>query len=119
MPPIDNESKTLIKTVTALFILQILARQSAYGNQIAAEIKRVTERAVQPNPNFLYPLLRQMEQDGYIEGQWENPDTRGKRIYTITQSGHAYRQALKGIVHTKLLELERRHQAIKKFLFEN
>jgi DNA-binding PadR family transcriptional regulator len=113
-----KESKTWIKIVTALFILKILAKQSAYGNQIAQEIKRITQETLQPNPNFLYPLLRAMEETGYLEGQWEKPTTRGKRIYTITPSGCGYLQILQKKVYAKFLEIEHRQQAICKFLFE-
>ncbi len=114
----NKESKTWIKIVTALFILKILAKKSAYGNQITQEIKRITQETLQPNPNFLYPLLRLMEKDGYLEGQWENPNTHGKRIYTITPSGCSYLQILQKKVHAKFLEIELRQQAIHKFLFE-
>ncbi len=115
---VHKESKTWIKIVTALFILRILVKQSAYGNQIAEEIKRITQQTLRPNPNFLYPLLRAMEADGYLEGQWEDPNTRGKRIYTITPSGCSYLQVLQEKVHAKFLAIERRQQAIGKFLFE-
>ncbi|MBU2699853.1 DNA-binding PadR family transcriptional regulator [Sporomusaceae bacterium BoRhaA] len=114
----NKESKTWIKIVTALFILKIVARQSAYGNQIAEEIKRITQQTLQPNPNFLYPLLRTMEEEGYLEGKWENPTTRSKRIYIITPSGRNYVQILQEKVYAKFLEIERRQQAIRKFLFE-
>ncbi len=113
----SKESKTWIKIVIALFILKILAKQSAYGNQIAQEIKLISQETLQPNPNSLYPLLRAMEEAGYLEGQWENPNTRGKRIYTITQSGCSYLQILQEKVYAKFLEIEHRQQAIRKFLF--
>jgi DNA-binding PadR family transcriptional regulator len=113
-----DSKKTWIKILTALLILKILKKQSAYGNLIAEEIKRNTQETIEPNPNFLYPLLREMEGAGYLEGHWEKPNTRGKRIYTITQSGCSYLHVLKEVVHNKFLEIERRQQAIGKFLFE-
>ncbi|MDF2565998.1 MAG: transcriptional regulator, PadR-like family [Massilibacillus sp.] len=114
----NKDSKTWIKILTALLILKILKRKSTYGNQIAEEIKKNTQETIEPNPNFLYPLLREMEAVGYLEGYWENPNTRGKKIYTITESGCNYLQDLKKVVHTKFLEIERRQKAISKFLFE-
>ncbi|WP_378953370.1 PadR family transcriptional regulator [Pelosinus sp. sgz500959] len=114
----NKESKTWIRIVTALLILKIIKKQSTYGNQIAEEIKRNTQQTIQANPNFLYPLLRKMEEEGYLEGNWENPRTRNKRIYTITQSGCSYLLVLKEAVRAKFLEIERRQQAIGKFLFD-
>ena len=114
----NKDSKTWIKILTALLILKILKRKSTYGNQIAEEIKRNTQETIEANPNVLYPLLREMEEIGYLEGCWQNPNTRGKKIYTITESGCNYLQDLKKVVHTKFLEIERRQRAISKFLFE-
>ena len=114
----NKDSKTWIKILTALLILKVLKKQSAYGNQIAEEIKKNTQETIEPNPNFLYPLLREMEEAGHLEGYWEKPNIRGKKIYTITHSGCSYLQVLKEMVHVKFLEIERRQQAISKFLFE-
>ncbi|MDT8901594.1 PadR family transcriptional regulator [Anaeroselena agilis] len=110
------DAKTWIKLVTALFILTILKSEAAHGNRIAGEIKRLTGDAVRPNPNFLYPLLRQLEEKGYVAGHWENPATRGKRVYTITPGGLAYLGSLKDLARAKMLELERRHKAIREYL---
>lgn len=114
----NKDSKTWIKMLTALLILKVLKSQSAYGNQIAEEIKKHTQDTIEPNPNFIYPLLREMETAGYLEGYWEKPNIRGKKIYTITESGCSYLQDLKEVVHVKFLEVERRQQAVGKFLFE-
>lgn len=114
----NNERKVWIKHITGLLILRILKDMPAYGNQIADKIKRETQDTIKPNPNFIYPLLRDMEENGYVEGSWENPNTRGKRIYTITESGLVYFEQLKEIVQAKFLELERCQRMIRSFLFE-
>lgn len=114
----NSERKVWIKHITGLLIMRILKDRPAYGNQIADEIKRVTEDTIKPNPNFIYPLLRKMEEEGYVAGSWENPNTRGKRIYTITQRGLVYFTQLKAAVQVKFLELERRQNVIRSFLFE-
>ncbi len=41
------------------------------------------------NPNTMYPLLREMEGKGLIEGSWEHPDKRTRRFYSITKDGEA------------------------------
>jgi PadR family transcriptional regulator, regulatory protein PadR len=114
----NNEKKVWIKHITGLLILRILKDRPAYGNQIADEIKRETQETINPNPNFIYPLLREMEENGYVEGCWENPNTRGKRIYTIAESGLVYFEQLKEAAQAKFLELERRQKLIRRFLFE-
>jgi PadR family transcriptional regulator, regulatory protein PadR len=39
------------------------------------------------NPNTMYPLLRQLESRGLIEGKWEHPERRTRRYYSITKTG--------------------------------
>ena len=39
------------------------------------------------NPNTMYPLLRELEAQGLIEGRWEHPDKRTRRYYSITRAG--------------------------------
>ena len=47
------------------------------------------------NPNTMYPLLRDVESDGLIEGRWELPDRRTRRFYSITPAGRReYRRLL-------------------------
>jgi len=118
MSSANSERKVWIKHITGLLILRILKARTAYGNQIADEIKKVTQDTIKPNPNFIYPLLREMEENGYVEGSWENPKTRGKRIYTITEGGLKYYEQLKEIVQAKFLEIERCQKVIRSFLFE-
>jgi DNA-binding PadR family transcriptional regulator len=35
----------------------------------------------------MYPLLRELEAKGMIEGKWEHPDRRTRRFYAITPAG--------------------------------
>jgi DNA-binding PadR family transcriptional regulator len=37
----------------------------------------------------MYPLLRDLEGRGMIEGDWEHPDKRTRRFYSITAAGEA------------------------------
>jgi PadR family transcriptional regulator len=42
----------------------------------------------------MYPLLRQLESRGLIEGQWEHPERRSRRYYSLTDAGRAEYQRL-------------------------
>ena len=48
------------------------------------------------NPNTMYPLLRELEKRGMIEGRWEHPDRRTRRFYSITDAGRAEYERLRG-----------------------
>ena len=75
------------RLLTAAFVLDILSRESSYGNKIEREIYKRTNNVYRPNPNELYPVLRYMENKGYVESHWDAPDKRSKHIYSITDKG--------------------------------
>jgi DNA-binding PadR family transcriptional regulator len=50
-------------------------------------IADVTAGVLSVNPNTMYPLLRQLESRGLIEGRWEHPERRTRRFYALTKEG--------------------------------
>lgn len=70
-----------------LYILHLLRDRSYYGNEIIEEIKFRMDEKWEPSPGMVYPLLRQLESEGYIVGTWDEPDKRSIRRYRITDSG--------------------------------
>jgi len=83
----DNSYVSYMRLVLGLYILKILEQGPAHGNMLAEEIERRTQGTFTPNTNALYPLLRLLEERGYVVGEWNSPITRSKRIYTITEGG--------------------------------
>jgi PadR family transcriptional regulator, regulatory protein PadR len=71
-----------------LLVLHFLSRSPRYGNDIMRELEQFTGGAWVSNPGAIYPLLRWMEHRGLVTGEWEDPDRRTRRIYTLTESGH-------------------------------
>ena len=104
----QNNYETLMNLIIGLYILKILQQEPAYGNKLTMEIKRRTQGAYTPNTNALYPLLRIMEEKGYIVGEWDSPVTRGKRIFTITDVGIARIASLEKSLQERIEEVERR-----------
>jgi len=78
-----------------LLVLHLIAREPAYGNRLIERIGEMTEEAISVNPNTIYPLLRDLEARGFIEGAWEHPDRRSRRFYSITASGRAEKRRLR------------------------
>ena len=70
-----------------LLVLHLIEREPQYGNRLIEEIEAITEGAISANPNTIYPLLRQLEADHLIKGDWEHPDRRTRRYYSITAAG--------------------------------
>jgi PadR family transcriptional regulator len=75
------------RDVFPLLVLHLIEREPAYGNRLIEEIEDITNGVISVNPNTIYPLLRDLEERGLIEGQWEHPDRRTRRFYSITAAG--------------------------------
>lgn len=75
------------RDVFPLLVLHLIGREPAYGNRLIEAIEEMTQGVVSVNPNTMYPLLREMEGGGLIEGRWELPDRRTRRYYSITPAG--------------------------------
>src|ERR671919_2761329 len=80
-----SEVKT--RDVFPLLVLHIVREEPAYGNSIMARIREISAGAMSVSPNTIYPLLRRLGGKGYVQGEWERPDTRSRRFYEVTPSG--------------------------------
>jgi PadR family transcriptional regulator, regulatory protein PadR len=86
------------RDVFPLLVLHLLAREPGYGNKLIEEIERITQGTISVNPNTMYPLLRDLEGRGLVEGRWELPDRRSRRFYSITPAGRREYKRLRGEV---------------------
>ncbi len=77
-----------------LLIFHLIREEPSYGNQLIDAIETLTQGVISVNPNTMYPLLRDLEGKGLIEGSWEHPDKRTRRFYSITPSGEEAYQSL-------------------------
>jgi PadR family transcriptional regulator PadR len=86
--PLDPLSRELRRReVLPLLVLHLIARGPSYGNQLMERIAEMTVGVLSVNPNTMYPLLRELESRGLIEGRWEHPERRTRRYYSITDEG--------------------------------
>jgi DNA-binding PadR family transcriptional regulator len=75
------------RAILPLLVLHLINEAPSYGNQLMERIGAMTAGVLSVNPNTMYPLLRQLEGRGLIEGQWEHPERRSRRYYALTDSG--------------------------------
>jgi PadR family transcriptional regulator, regulatory protein PadR len=95
--PISGELRR--RDVLPLLVLHYINEGPAYGNQLMERIASLTEGVLQVNPNTMYPLLRDLEGRGLIEGSWEHPDRRSRRYYAITDAGRGeYEELLEDVL---------------------
>ena len=64
------------RDVLPLLVMHVMASGPSYGNQLMDRISELTEGVLSVNPNTMYPLLRQLESQGLVEGRWEHPERR-------------------------------------------
>jgi PadR family transcriptional regulator, regulatory protein PadR len=77
------------REVLPLLVLHLINERPSYGNQLMERIAGMTEGVLSVNPNTMYPLLRRLEERGLIRGEWEHPERRTRRYYSLTVEGRA------------------------------
>jgi PadR family transcriptional regulator len=107
------------RDVVPLLVLHLIAREPAYGNRLIEEIEEITEGVISVNPNTIYPLLRELESRGLIEGSWEHPDRRSRRYYSITRDGRREYRRLKNELEPFLDSVIRSVSLIKAEIYGN
>lgn len=95
----QRQFPTTISTTSfvKMYILHLLTEKSYYGNRIKDEINRRLHGKWSPSYGMIYPMLRDLEEEGYIEGKWDEPLKRSIRRYNITD---------KGLEHYKVIKLQ-------------
>jgi len=75
------------KTLFPVLILHLLEEREDHGSGLMARIEELCAGLLGVNTNTIYPLLRRLEERGFIVGQWEHPSKRSRRFYRITLAG--------------------------------
>jgi DNA-binding PadR family transcriptional regulator len=88
-----------------LLVLHLLGQGASYGNQLMERVGELTGGLVAVNPNTMYPLLRALESDGLVAGEWEHPERRSRRFYRLTDAGGAERDRLASEIAPRLEHL--------------
>ena len=77
-----------------LLVLHLLSDGPSYGNQLMEQVSALTGGLLVVNPNTMYPLLRALEAQGLVTGEWEHPERRSRRFYRLSEAGDAERRRL-------------------------
>jgi PadR family transcriptional regulator PadR len=81
-------SSEILQGTLDLLILRALEVGAMHGLGIADRIEQVTHGVFLVRPGSLFPALRRLEQNGWIEGAWgESANKRRARFYTLTKTG--------------------------------
>jgi PadR family transcriptional regulator, regulatory protein PadR len=78
----------LLRGTLDLLILKTLAGAPMHGWALSQRIQQQSENLLRVGQGSLYPALQRLEQQGWIESEWQSTDqNRPARVYTLTASG--------------------------------
>ena len=88
--PPTLEIQSLARNCNEAMLLSLLASGPHHGYQLALELEQKSAGAFRFNHGTLYPILHKLEQEGLIQGNWLDEQTKRKRkSYSLTGEGHA------------------------------
>ena len=105
-------SEVKSRSVFPLLILHLVRERPEYGNSIIKGVREITGGVMSVSPNTVYPLLRRLEEKGYVAGEWEKPETKSRRFYTITPKGEEKYAEIKDRFEGHLLRVKGAVEAI-------
>jgi DNA-binding PadR family transcriptional regulator len=82
-----NWLKETQKGYIRIGVLILLSKKPHHGYEIMKAVRERTMGFWRPTPGGIYPVLRDLEESGYIEGEWDAQKKRKRKIYTITATG--------------------------------
>ncbi|MEG0641370.1 MAG: PadR family transcriptional regulator [Clostridium sp.] len=75
------------KGLLPLYVLYILSLSPSNGNDISHRIGERTMGLWIPSTGGIYPLLKKLEKQELIIGEWDDPKKKFQKIYTLTEKG--------------------------------
>lgn len=106
------------KGLLPIYVLYILSLGPTNGNDISRKIAQRTKEQWIPSTGGIYPLLSKMEKQGYVVGNWDNPQKRVQKIYSLTEKGFQELEYKKNLLKPKIQESLNVFKIVYKDLFE-
>jgi DNA-binding PadR family transcriptional regulator len=106
------------KTVFPVLILHLIKEQPDHGYGLMQRIAEVCGDLVAVNTNKIYPLLRRLEERGFVTASWDHPTKRSRRVYAITEDGEDRLRRIKTSMLPYLDSIERAVKRLKDELYE-
>ena len=78
----------LVQGTLDLLILRTIAHKPQHGWAIGKRIQELSDEELQVHQGSLYPALHRLEQQGWIQGRWQESETgRPAKFYSLTRFG--------------------------------
>jgi PadR family transcriptional regulator, regulatory protein PadR len=76
-----RQDTQLVKGTVRLLILRLLEGEPMYGYQMIQHLRDRSEGYFQLGEGALYPLLHEMEGEGFLRAEWQAQENRPPRCY--------------------------------------
>jgi PadR family transcriptional regulator PadR len=83
------------KTVFPALILHLVKKSPDHGYGLMQRIDALCGGLIAVNTNKIYPLLRRLEERGFLTAMWDHPTKHSRRIYHITPEGEERLERIK------------------------
>ena len=83
----SNWLKETQKGYIRIATLILLSKKPYHGYEIMKEIKERTRGFWKPTAGGMYPVLKNLQESRYIQGEWNAKTGRKKKTYRITETG--------------------------------
>lgn len=92
------------KGLLPIYVLYILSLGPSNGNDISHKIGERTGGLWIPSTGGIYPLLKKLENQDLIIGEWDDLDKKFQKIYTLTPAGMLEFENKKRLLKPKIEE---------------
>lgn len=100
----ESVGQVFTKGLLPIYVLHILSISPSNGNDIANKIGERTNGLWVPSTGGIYPLLKKLEKDEYIVGEWDNPKKKFQKVYSLTPKGIKEYETRKHLLKAKIEE---------------
>ncbi len=107
------------KTLFPVLLLHLIHEQPDHGYGLMQRIESICGDLVAVNTNKIYPLLRRLEERGFVSATWDHPTKRSRRVYSITAQGEERLLRIKGSMLPYLESIERAVGRLKDELYHS
>lgn len=105
---IKNEKEAVgqvfTKGLLPLYVLYILSLGPTNGNDISHKIGEKTNGNWIPSTGGIYPLLKKLEKNNLVIGNWDDEKKKIQKIYTLTEEGIKEFESKKALLKEKIEE---------------
>lgn len=92
------------KGLLPLYVMYILSLGATNGNDISHKIGDRTGGLWIPSTGGIYPILKKMEKDKFVIGEWDDPKKKIQKIYSLTKTGYEEFDNKKRLLKIKMEE---------------